>query len=1054
MENFTSHDFYVIRRPRFSVEDILEFGTQFEGKNDPDFHQQIRQLYTNLSYQEAIYVASPDLYKEMMRWLDGEEMDSKAIHKLALTLYKYLCRMHVRCTPYGLFAGCSTGEIKYENSVIDFNLNKDIYKHSRLDMNYVSELVQYLLQNIEIRNQLIFFPNNSLYRIADNYRYSECRLLNKSRGYVLSSIKSSIYIDLVLETAKKGAKIEEIIEKLTLLDNINKTEAQEFIDELINSQVLLSEFEPTVTGNEFFLVLIDKLKKLENTKEILQHFEVIQKNLENQDVSIEKYKNIEQVLRENFTKTSAKDLVQVDLFYKTERNIINKTAIDKISDDLKEILPYSTIGSNPDLNTFKKRFYERYEEKEISLVLALDNDLGIGYGSAQGSRSDNTPLVEGLMVKGRANAEKNTSWGKLQQLKHKKFYDAIANHETVVRFTNKDFESIDKLENTPINDSFFLMGSMYANSTKSIDNGDFKFFLNSYYGPSAANILGRFCHGDEKLLEKVKNVLKEEENFHENVIYAEVIHLPEARIGNILLRPQLRSYEIPYLGNASVDLEHQINIDDLMISVRLGEIILRSKRLNKRVFPRLSTAHNFHTGLPVYRFLCDLQGELGRTFIDWEWGTMFSKERYHPRIEFGNIILSRAKWFIRKTEIPPVPKDHFKEYFEEICSKMKIPRYVLLSEGDNELLLDMSFQASQQILLEKLKKRNVITLVEFLGTPENCFVEENEKKFTNEVVIPFVKEKTANILTKQNFTTKSVNTPPRSFAPGSEWLYVKIYTGTKANDTILSEVIKPLTEELMDIGAITKWFFIRYRDTDEHIRIRFHNNQDKDFWKYTLGELEKRLKFYLNNDIVNRVQIDTYQREFERYGKLTMELSEEVFFHDSKAVVNFVDMLVGDEGEHYRWLFALRGVDTFLDAFGYSLTEKYELIQERRQAFFKEFGGSDDLQVQLNNKYRSQTKNIETILSPINTNEEISEAIAVFDYRTKCLEKTALQLKKINEENPTSFKIKDLMPSYLHMFLNRVFLSNQRLHELVIYHYLEKYYKSQLARQKKNITVC
>lgn len=1053
MENFSSHDFYVIRRPRFSVEDLLDFSNQLQEKNEEAFQQHIKQLYANQAYQEAIYVASPDLHKEMLRWLDGEEMDPKSIHKLSLTLYKYLCRMHVRCTPYGLFAGCLTGEIRDQNTTINFDSKQKIYKHSRLDMNYVSELVQYLLQKPEIRNQLTFFPNNSLYRIADQYRYSECRLRNKTRDYVLSSIKSTPYIELVLAIARKGATIDTIVEGLLQLDDIEKNEAQEFIDELIGSQVLLSELEPTVTGEEFFLVLIAKLQKLNHTEEILQNLIFIKENLESQDANVEKYKNIEHVLKQNFTKTSAKDLIQVDLFYKTQQNILNKKAVDSVSKDLRAILPYSILGANPDLNTFKRRFYDRYEEKEVPLVLALDNDLGIGYGSAQGSRSDNTPLIEGLMINGRRATDKNTAWGRLQQLKHKKFQEAIHNKQTVVKLTNKDLESIDKLDKTPIIDSFFLMGSLYANSTQSIDNNDFKFSLNSYYGPSAANILGRFCHGDTFLAEKVKDLLTIEESFHEDVIYAEVVHLPEARIGNILLRPQLRSYEIPYLGNSSVDLEHQITIDDLMISVRAGEIILKSKRLNKRVFPRLSTAHNFHIGLPVYRFLCDLQGELGRTFIDWDWGTMFSKEPFHPRIEFGNIILSKAKWFIRKSEIPPLPSNNIKEYFEQLCTKMNIPRYVLLSEGDNELLLDMSFQPSLSILLEKLKKRSLITLTEFLGTPNNCFLEENGRKITNELVIPFSKEQKTVSQTKQSLVSQPVKSPQRTFIPGSEWLYIKIYTGTKANDTVLSEIIKPLAEELIDIKAITKWFFIRYRDTDEHIRIRFHNDSDKDFWKYVLGELEKRLKPYIENEIVSRIQIDTYHREIERYGKLTMELSEEVFYHDSVAVVNFIDMLSGDEGEYYRWLFALRGVDTFLDAFGYSLSQKYELLQERKHSFFMEFGGGEDLQVQLNNKYRSQTSNIEAILNAVNKNEELTEAIEVFDFRTKQLAAIATKLNKINEDYPTSFKVSELMPSYLHMFLNRLFLSNQRLHELVIYHYLEKYYKSQLARQKKNITV-
>jgi hypothetical protein len=44
-------------------------------------------------------------------------------------------------------------------------------------------------------------------------------------------------------------------------------------------------------------------------------------------------------------------------------------------------------------------------------------------------------------------------------------------------------------------------------------------------------------------------------------------------------------------------------------------------------------------------------------------------------------------------------------------------------------------------------------------------------------------------------------------------------------------------------------------------------------------------------------------------------------------------------------------------------------------------------------------------------------------------------------------QVNRLMSSYLHMFMNRMFVSNQRKVELVIYDYLLKYYESKIARE-------
>ncbi len=61
----------------------------------------------------------------------------------------------------------------------------------------------------------------------------------------------------------------------------------------------------------------------------------------------------------------------------------------------------------------------------------------------------------------------------------------------------------------------------------------------------------------------------------------------------------------------------------------------------------------------------------------------------------------------------------------------------------------------------------------------------------------------------------------RDFCIGSEWLFYKIYTGVTTADHILLEKLYPIILELNEKKLILKWFFIRYKDTDDHLRIRF-----------------------------------------------------------------------------------------------------------------------------------------------------------------------------------------------------------------------------------------
>jgi len=61
----------------------------------------------------------------------------------------------------------------------------------------------------------------------------------------------------------------------------------------------------------------------------------------------------------------------------------------------------------------------------------------------------------------------------------------------------------------------------------------------------------------------------------------------------------------------------------------------------------------------------------------------------------------------------------------------------------------------------------------------------------------------------------------RKFIPGTEWLYLKIYTGVKTSDVLLEEAILPLVTCFLNNNLINKWFFIRYNDPKPHLRIRF-----------------------------------------------------------------------------------------------------------------------------------------------------------------------------------------------------------------------------------------
>lgn len=290
----------------------------------------------------------------------------------------------------------------------------------------------------------------------------------------------------------------------------------------------------------------------------------------------------------------------------------------------------------------------------------------------------------------------------------------------------------------------------------------------------------------------------------------------------------------------------------------------------------------------------------------------------------------------------------------------------------------------------------------------------------------------------------------RTFIIGDEWLYYKFYTGPKSTDIILSHMIKPIVEQLLIDGDIDKWFFIRYADPQLHTRVRFHFKNPQGLLK-VVQAVNSSAKSFVEQDLIWKVQIDSYQREIERYGVHSMELAETLFFHDSQMTVDMLDLIEGDEGERIRWLFGLRAVDTLLEDFHYTIEAKFDLVTNLRESFGREFGLNRALKDQLEKKFRVDRTVITDILN--HTDDRESEMLPLFqllDRRSRNIKPIAEEILKLygNNKRPDSLKLDDLMSSYSHMMINRIFKSKQRLHELVLYDFLHRYYKSEIAKQK------
>ncbi len=284
----------------------------------------------------------------------------------------------------------------------------------------------------------------------------------------------------------------------------------------------------------------------------------------------------------------------------------------------------------------------------------------------------------------------------------------------------------------------------------------------------------------------------------------------------------------------------------------------------------------------------------------------------------------------------------------------------------------------------------------------------------------------------------------RKFIPGDKWLYYKIYTGPKTADRILSQILEPFASRLFQKGIIEQWFFIRYTDPNYHIRFRL-NLKDKQFIGKAIHEFNQNISNLIKNGFVWKLLLDTYNREVERYGEATMELTEEMFFYDSVIVSQFIGTLEGESGEQLRWLFSIYGIDQLLDAFKYSLNEKHKLLNGLKNGFGHEFGMNKQLKFQLDKKFRNHRPLINQLMKG---NDQYAAIYSLMKTKNKNIAPVTEKILDLQKNDQLERNLNNFMGSYIHMFCNRLFKSKQRVHELVIYDYMERYYQSEIAKVK------
>lgn len=693
--------------------------------------------FTDFRVQEALYLASPVLYNELKKLLDGSVKDNEEARRIISSVVRYFTRMSTRCTPFGLFAGCTLGKIGHKT---DMRLDRSFDRKTRLDMYYLYSLYDDIVKKNCIRENMDYYPNTSIYPIEKKYRYIEHYRSGTQRQYQISEVQRSKYLNKILKKISGNTNYKLLIDLITC-DGISKEDAVDYINELIDSQLLVGLLNQSVTGSDFLSRLISLLRSTENEEKLLSRLieiSILLEKLDKGTKDLNTYSEITNLIKANNIPYEENCLFQVDIMPRASTIELGEDVIDELKSTLIFLNKITPKYSNQTLEQFKSDFYNRYETKEVPLMTALDPELGIGYPADKNER-DISPLLDDFIIPSQ-NGKTPFVLGAFDHILLDKVNECQSFNKKEIILTDTDVKDL----NCDWGDLPPTMYTMFK--VLSSDEKNILINVNSCSGSCGANLISRFSHLNAEIEQFVRDITIKEQELMPDVVLSEIVHMPTDRVGNILLRPHLREYELLYMANSDLPEEHLIYLSDLMLSIKNNKLYLRSKKLNKEIIPRLTSAHNyFNNTMPVYHFLCDMQMQSIRGGISFSWKSLENIFSCLPRVRYKNTILSPALWTIRIEELNPYfsikKEEEMITKISEWRKKIDMPRYVLLSDGDNELFVDWKNPVSVRSLFSIIKKRSLVKFYEFLFDADKAVVKDDKgDAYLNECIVCFHKD--------------------------------------------------------------------------------------------------------------------------------------------------------------------------------------------------------------------------------------------------------------------------------------------------------------------------
>ena len=898
------------------------------------------------SVKESIKEASPVFFETIA----DVKADSISVLPAGLghTVWKYFNRAKFRATPYGSFAGFGLAPLCSGGLGIAVQAQQE--RKEFVDWTSAEDLKKSFEELLE--KELWLIANSSHYQVGDCIRY----LSNFEGSFQLSDLEVDDFQLKVLNLCRQPILFAELVQLLGLIPA-----DYHLIEEMIGLQLLITGNDPNIIGEEYF-------------KRVGCYYGGMSKYI----IAERKY---------------VEGAFDSDVF----------KALPDLAVLIAELTPVKT---NENLKRFVTAFKNKFEGRRMPLMLALDPELGLGYGDME--ESGGMDEFAGRFVGRQLNNNEDEN-GSEAELKKEMLRNMLGS-------VQKGFEVLDleQLASGLSREQVTLPNTFSA--ICSVNDGLVS--LDMLGGASANSLLGRFTLSNEEVTAYTRELAGLESEANPDVLFFDVAYMAEGRVDNINRRNRIYDLQLSILNydTSAAPLE----LKDLYLCVVKDELILFSEKLGRRLIPRIASAYNYtRSDLSLFRLLCDLQNQGLQTGLSFSVAKLIPGLAFYPRVQYKNIIVNPAKWHVVYKEIDLLIVEEGNVYavLRSHFTGIGMKQHLILRAADMTLCFDLFVDADLDTLLVLLKKQEKFYLEEAFIPMRSNVLDEEGRGYKSELVLALThKERVYQPYVVPGGVGAENILLRRNFAPGSEWLYFEIYCHVYRSDVLLGELIAPF---LVEYGRYIKsWFFIRYKENGDHLRLRILLH-DAGSGQLLVSGLSAVLLEHLESGIVAELLMKTYKREVERYAAGGMEKVEAHFGVDSAYVLSLLGLDLGVMDKYKLCVWVVVSVmesglisPVVFERLVGRICDSFAAEHKVEVAGFKE----------LNNEYKVFKKFVPVALEGValeHGNMFLSSLLSVL---------SGCDIGRRGQ----------LFGDLMHMHVNRLFADQQRTHEMIMYYFLNK----------------